>query len=539
MTARGWVHYSAGMVRFKVSDVAREERRLPTVGAVERVAELGWRQPEAYRLGAAELVDGPLVNPLALAVDLAFREHRPLVLTPDAVWLCLAQSLALHVDLHAEALRPRLVRHAGQLELEVRRDDFILGHPDNDWPAALETMTALIRAHLGGRADLFVADFSTTGPLERTASQIALMGAMRQYFRYVVDTRCGIPEITLAGTAEDWTSIRRRAAVFGEFELGWWLEVLDPVLAKLEDTARGTIDLEFWRRIYKSESESGGDRSYGWLNALFAYVGDPPERNTFPGFDAPAFRGNQLSDYPSGRTRVPFTWKYLDLVLEMELIGGLWGVTQDERGALGTVAGWLVSPARGLATSARIRDGSSDRTLTLASGESFASLGREVGDRPVALALGEATNLASIAGIEHLPGLVAITISGGPLLETAALLEGIEHLPGLVALSISGAPLLESIAPLAGMPRLRHLHLEACGRMADLRRVLQHLPELETLYLVAHPQLQDHDFFPITKLGKLRHLSLVGCRALPEPLRREHHGPEAVALAREDIAALR
>lgn len=328
------------MITFRVSDVERVESRLATVDAAARLAELGWRKREAYRIAAAELVAGPLVHPLALAVDLAFREHRPLVLTPDAVWLCLAQSLAVHVDLHAEQLRPMLVRHQGQLALKVRRDDFVRGDPDNDWPAAVDALTAQIRTHIGGRADLFVADFSTTGPLERTASQLALMGAMRQYFTYTVMTMCGIPEITLAGTAEDWASIRRRAAVFGEFGLGWWMEALEPVLAKLEETARGKIDLEFWDWMYKTQDRSGDERSHGWFNDLFAYVGDPLRRSDR------VVDGNQLHDYPSGRTRVPFTWDYLGHPLAMELTGGLWGAIQDERGALGVAAGWLVAPAR-------------------------------------------------------------------------------------------------------------------------------------------------------------------------------------------------
>jgi hypothetical protein len=100
-------------------------------------------------------VTGPLVHPLALAVDLAFREHRPLVLTPDAVWLCLAQSLAVHVDLHAEQLRPMLVRHQGQLALDVRRDDFVRG--DLGQPLAMELTGVLWGAIQDERGALGVA----------------------------------------------------------------------------------------------------------------------------------------------------------------------------------------------------------------------------------------------------------------------------------------------------------------------------------------------------------------------------------------------
>jgi hypothetical protein len=60
------------------------------------------------------------VHPLMAAVHHAFADHRPLVLSPDAVWLTIAQGVAHHVRLHAEALRSRLVRHEGKIEIKDR-----------------------------------------------------------------------------------------------------------------------------------------------------------------------------------------------------------------------------------------------------------------------------------------------------------------------------------------------------------------------------------------------------------------------------------
>ena len=45
---------------------------------------------------------------LLAAVFLAYSQHRPLVLTPDAVWLTIAQGVAHHKVVHADRLRPRL-----------------------------------------------------------------------------------------------------------------------------------------------------------------------------------------------------------------------------------------------------------------------------------------------------------------------------------------------------------------------------------------------------------------------------------------------
>jgi len=504
------------MVTFRVSGMEMETSTLPLTSAAARLGALGWKSPEAHRIGAAELVDSLPVHPLVLAAHLAFAEHRPLVLTPDAVWLCIAQSLATHIELHAEALRPRLVRHTGKLNLDVRRDDFVPGDPNNDWPAAVDGLVALIRDHIGGRANLFLADFSTTTPLDRTASQIALMGAMREYFSYSVTTMCGIPEITLTGTPEDWAAMRRRVDAFAEFDLDWWAKILDPVLAQLEATARGKIDRAFWSRLYKSEAESGGDRVFGWLNALFAYVRNPPECNAFSSIEHKDFGGNELLDFPPGRTRVPFIWRFYGDRLEMELVGGLWGVTQDERGALGVASGWVVNRARGPLDFRRV-DGEGDQPaeLSLRYGvklETLASLRYEAGDHPVALRLWSNDHLCS--------------------------LDGIEHLRGLVELSVMNAPQLTSIAPLAGMTSLVRLDLRDCPRLTNLRPVLESLLQLEVLCLSGNSHLPLDDFLPIARMSRLKEVVLMGCTGLPEHMRYLYRTPDKIAELRAQLAAL-
>ena len=52
-----------------------------------------------------------------------------------------------------------------------------------------------------------VASFSTTGAVEQVANGIVLMSAMKSYFAYRGRTLCGIPEVTLEGTVDDWTNI--------------------------------------------------------------------------------------------------------------------------------------------------------------------------------------------------------------------------------------------------------------------------------------------------------------------------------------------
>ena len=62
---------------------------------------------------------GSRCHPLVDAVHVAFSQHRPLTLSPDAIWLVIAQGFSHHISENAESLRPRLVRHEGRRDLEV------------------------------------------------------------------------------------------------------------------------------------------------------------------------------------------------------------------------------------------------------------------------------------------------------------------------------------------------------------------------------------------------------------------------------------
>lgn len=287
------------------------------------------------------------------AVHTAFAEHYPLVLTPDDVWLCLAQGFGMHVEANARALRSRFVRHEGKLDLVVRRDGFVKGSSDNDWQSCFAEWSDAIAAHIGKKRDLVIASFSTTGPIERAASELVLMSAVKNYFGFSVHTMCGIPAITLLGSLEDWRAIRRRAEVFAEFDLADWVRVLLPVLDQFVEAASGNADRTFWQSIYKHKGDSGGPYVTGWINVLFPCLdgGSPKKfhRNEHAltwsqDMDTP-FCGTTFGDIPRGLSQVSVTWQYLETTIPMTFSGGFVGISQDRQTlAVRPVIGWAVQP---------------------------------------------------------------------------------------------------------------------------------------------------------------------------------------------------
>src|SRR5262249_35480796 len=119
----------------------------------------------------ATVIKGVDYQPLLAAVYTAFSQHRPLVLTPDAVWITIAQGVAHHMAIHGERLRPGFVAHRDKLNLVFECRDWVDRSPENPWPEAFASWSGQIREHIGvGMHDLLICDFSTSGPVERAAS---------------------------------------------------------------------------------------------------------------------------------------------------------------------------------------------------------------------------------------------------------------------------------------------------------------------------------------------------------------------------------
>lgn len=280
----------------------------------------------------------------------AFDHHLPLALSPDDVWLCIAQGFAAHVNANAEALRDRFVRHPGTATITVRRDEFRKGAPDNPWPTVFAEFSDQIAAHIGRKRDLVVADYSTTGPVERAASEVVLLDAMRSYFEYEFVSLCGIPAVTLLGTEEDWRRVRTRVENLAEFDLGWWCKALLPVLDQFVAASRGRADAEFWQSFYKLNSASGGPYVTGWCNALFPYVldyqgglvGNRWASSWKEGLREVMGGGTTDTGFPPGLSSAPFRWNDRGTVHPMRFVGGFAGIAQSTDGTVRPAQAWAV-----------------------------------------------------------------------------------------------------------------------------------------------------------------------------------------------------
>jgi Domain of unknown function (DUF4419) len=354
---------------FAVDDVPAGTKPLPTEKVKASVEKLLGTPVEACDGYVADVVEQPGFHTLIAAADLAYQGHFPLVLNPDVIWLTIAQGFARHIANNAEELRTRIVTFEGKATVEMRRDDFVRGSPENPWPEVWPTFCDQIREYIGGEAHaLVLCDFSTTGPTERAASEVVLMDAVQSYFEYSFMSLCGIPAVTLEGTVEDWEKVRERLGLLGRYDLSWWTEKVEPIIDEFVKAAKGNPTPSFWKHLYKENNDSGGPYISGWLVRLLPYLKNrdfvckvpnddrtgrfTPWRTDLRNFmlERPLngvgmMFGLKHDQLPSSVSAVPFAWHYHKETFEYQFLAGVMAVTQDSStGAIRPRIGWAVRP---------------------------------------------------------------------------------------------------------------------------------------------------------------------------------------------------
>ncbi len=218
-------------------------------------------------------------NPFFNGLHRAYADHRPFVLSPDMIWLLITQGFARHVNSNPEELRKEFVDFDGKASLIVEEKDLDLKNPDGEWEEVFSHWNTEIASNAKGNlVKTLAADFTTTTPISKAVSQVTIMESMKSYFEFLVFYQgCGIPQITLEGTPQDWQKVLAKAQALKRYKLEWWIGELEPILKEFVRTSQHKPDIEFWRSMFK-EHEKGtcGAPTLvdGWAVKFFPYDRD-------------------------------------------------------------------------------------------------------------------------------------------------------------------------------------------------------------------------------------------------------------------------
>lgn len=353
-------------IEFKVHDVKPATELLdevPTGDVLVDVLSTYAKESKVPLLSWSEYnsksVRGVKSHAFFAAIHLAYSEHRPLVLSPDMIWIVIVQGLAQHISNNAEALRHKLVAHTGRKTLKAFVKRMQVESPEADWDQCITALIGQLAESIVGNLEDLRCDFSTTGGIERAVCDIALLDAFEPYFDYVLYSGCGFPSITLEGAVSDWDRLCQKVELLAEYDIDWWVDALRCVTKTFADAARGNVDLDVWGDMYKQESHYMASEVNGWIFKLVPYVKGKNlsltlknplivhESNISPEESEikPPYLDTDM--LPSGVAQVPFTLHEVHptgtITWYLQMLGGFIGVQQDsETFALRPRLGWAV-----------------------------------------------------------------------------------------------------------------------------------------------------------------------------------------------------
>ena len=129
---------------------------------------------------------------------LAYKNHFPITVSPDMIWLLILQGYARFMDKYHELVREQFVNFEGQKTLYIDRYGIpVKAAKEEDWDGIINECVEQIGDYVGEEIITNLqSDFSTTNAATLVTSQASIMSAMKHYFNFEVGMGgCGISSI--------------------------------------------------------------------------------------------------------------------------------------------------------------------------------------------------------------------------------------------------------------------------------------------------------------------------------------------------------
>lgn len=279
----------------------------------------------------------------------AYKNDRPVTISPDIIWLLIVQAFTHHVSANAEELRSMFVNFAGKKELTVdRRDLNFFTMTSEDFEREIFPDFVKQISDFTGKSitDTMTPDFTTTTTISLAVGQLSIMAAMKNYFTYrILCGGCGFPYITIEGSLEDWEKIILKLDDLKKYNFEWFTKDVTEIVKKIIDTKKGNVDLSFWKGMIRFKDPDGSyspDYVDGWFTKLFPY--DYYEKR----LKGPIYEGTSM---PFEMLSIPVIMKIVPPGADekdfpetkYELLAGFVGFTQNRKTAsMKPEIGWLL-----------------------------------------------------------------------------------------------------------------------------------------------------------------------------------------------------
>ena len=178
---------------------------------------------------------------------------------------------------YAEALRSKFVKHPSKKLLEVPLTGTTVFQ--------MKMLREEIQENMidDGFCDWFMPQFSTTTLQDQTVASIVLMSSMQKYFGFILRSCCGIPQVKLLGTVEDWQSLRAKIDRLLQYNIpnkqveqktecdvmDRWHTLLKYVLDEFVLSKKGQVNIDFWDKVCSRHPVGSGSQYLsGWITVF-------------------------------------------------------------------------------------------------------------------------------------------------------------------------------------------------------------------------------------------------------------------------------
>ena len=278
---------------------------------------------------------------LIAGLVLAYKNHYPITISPDMIWLLILQGYSKFMEKYAELVRERYVNFEGKKALCVNRLGIFLEQATKEtWREIIQEYVDKIESNIGKEIiSNLKSDFSTTNFVTLTTSQVSIMSAMKQYFTYkLLLGGCGISSITLEGSLEDWEKIKSKLEFLSTKALKWWTKHLIPIIDNIIKTKKyygknNKINqelIEFWKGMIRLKGK--GDlydphMINGWIIKFIPdYSGQKPQ----------LFEEILETNVPDQIISCPLELTVLNMdgtksIYKCDVTSGFYGMVQDQQ----------------------------------------------------------------------------------------------------------------------------------------------------------------------------------------------------------------
>ena len=293
---------------------------------------LDTKENKFYNAKCKSLIQGLII---------AYKNHFPITITPDMIWLLIEQGFCRYVNKYSYELRDKFVNFSGRKELKVERIGVTpTSAKEKDWKGIIDELIQKIEENVGKELiDNLQSDFSTTSLTAKLTSKITIMSAFKEYFYYKLRMiACGISSIILEGSLEDWEKIKSKLEYLKTKGLEGWIRHLIPIidniiLTKKSYTESKTLNdelIDFWKKMIRLKGKGGFYTPHiinGWIVKFFP---------KFSGGNLTAYEEMNEKDVPDQIIGCPLELTFIpnegdkQIVYKCNLASGFYGMVQDE-----------------------------------------------------------------------------------------------------------------------------------------------------------------------------------------------------------------